>query len=117
MTITRTYLFDIRFSRQGVGPTVLGGKILASLALDDADEWSKCELVRNDVDKFSVEPFRYVGSTLVREALRRKDDLEDCARRTNSLTVAMLAPEGYMPCVAEITEQDIVRAFAYRRVR
>ncbi|MGY4319234.1 FAD-dependent oxidoreductase [Bradyrhizobium sp. JR3.5] len=57
-------LFGIGFSGQGVGPTVLGGKILASLALDEANEWSKCALVRNDVDKFPVEPFRYIHRSM-----------------------------------------------------
>ncbi|WP_187435452.1 NAD(P)/FAD-dependent oxidoreductase [Bradyrhizobium cytisi] len=92
-------LFGIGFSGQGVGPTVLGGKILASLALDQKDHWSNCGLVREGVDNFPVEPFRYVGSVLVREALRRKEGLEDRSRRTDPLTLAIanLAPVGYVP--------------------
>ncbi|WP_420969497.1 NAD(P)/FAD-dependent oxidoreductase [Bradyrhizobium sp. B120] len=91
--------FGIGFSGQGVGPTVLGGKILASLALDEVNEWSNCGLVRDEVDKFPVEPFRYVGSILVREALRRKEGLEDRARHPDPLTIAIanLAPVGYVP--------------------
>lgn len=91
--------FGIGFSGQGVGPTVLGGKILSSLALDEVNEWSKCGLIRDDVEKFPIEPFRYVGSILVREALRRKEGLEDRARRPDSLTLAIanLAPVGYVP--------------------
>lgn len=91
--------FGIGFSGQGVGPTVLGGRILASLALDEADQWSRCGLVRHDVEKFPIEPFRYVGSIVVREALRRKEDLEDRARRPDRLTLAIanLAPVGYVP--------------------
>ncbi|EHR01016.1 MULTISPECIES: FAD-dependent oxidoreductase [unclassified Bradyrhizobium] len=92
-------LFGIGFSGQGVGPTVLGGKILASLALDQNDHWSNCGLVRERVDNFPIEPFRYVGSVLVREALRRKEGLEDHSRRPDPLTLAIsnLAPVGYVP--------------------
>ncbi|MDH2406919.1 FAD-dependent oxidoreductase [Bradyrhizobium sp. SSUT18] len=92
-------LFGIGFSGQGVAPTVLGGKILASLALGETNEWSKCGLVRDNVDKFPIEPFRYTGSILVREALRRKEGLEDRARRPDPLTraIANLAPVGYVP--------------------
>lgn len=91
--------FGIGFSGQGVGPTVVGGKILSSLALEEADEWSGCGLVRENVEKFPFEPFRYVGSIVVREALRRKEDLEDRARRPDRLTLAIanLAPVGYVP--------------------
>ncbi|MDA9537161.1 aminophosphonate oxidoreductase [Bradyrhizobium sp. CCBAU 21362] len=94
-------VFGIGFSGQGVGPTVLGGKILASLALDEASQsqWSDCGLVRDDVEQFPIEPFRYAGSILVREALRRKEGLEDRARRPDPLTraIANLAPVGYVP--------------------
>ncbi|WP_375784873.1 FAD-dependent oxidoreductase [Bradyrhizobium sp. Pha-3] len=91
--------YGIGFSGQGVGPTVLGGKILASLALDEVNEWSECGLIRDDVDKFPIEPFRYVGSIVVREALRRKEWLEDHARRPDyfTLAIANLAPVGYVP--------------------
>ncbi|QQN65416.1 FAD-dependent oxidoreductase [Bradyrhizobium diazoefficiens] len=91
--------FGIGFSGQGVGPTVLGGKILASLALEEVNEWSGCGLVRDDVEKFPIEPFRYVGSIMVREALRRKEGLEDRALRADPLTLAIanLAPVGYVP--------------------
>lgn len=92
-------LYGIGFSGQGVGPTVLGGKILASLALEQVNEWSRCGLVREDVEKFPIEPFRFVGSIVVREALRRKEGLEDRARRPDpfTLAVANLAPVGYVP--------------------
>lgn len=91
--------FGIGFSGQGVAPTVLGGKILAALALDEANEWSRCGFVRDNVKKFPIEPFRYIGSILVREALRRKEGLEDRAQRPDPLTLAIanLAPDGYVP--------------------
>ncbi|WP_342734335.1 FAD-dependent oxidoreductase [Bradyrhizobium sp. B117] len=92
-------VFGIGFSGQGVAPSVLGGKILASLALDEANQWSNCGLVRENVERFPIEPFRYAGSIVVREALRRKEGLEDRARSPDPLTLAIanLAPVGYVP--------------------
>jgi len=92
-------LLGLGFSGQGVGPTQLGGRILASLARGVADEWSRCCLVREPAGQFPPEPFRYIGAIAVREALRRKERLEDAGRRADPVTafVAGLAPTGYVP--------------------
>lgn len=92
-------VYGLGFSGQGVGPTVLGGRILAALARDTDDEWSRCGLVRERVERFPIEPFRYVGAIAVREALRRKERLEDAGRKADPITayVAGLAPTGYVP--------------------
>ena len=39
-------LYGLGFSGNGVGPTSVGGRILASLALGTKDEWLQCGLVR-----------------------------------------------------------------------
>ncbi len=92
-------VYGLGFSGQGVGPTVLGGRILASLVRETADDWSRCGLVRETVETFPPEPFRYVGAIGVREALRRKERLEDAGRKPDAATVflAGLAPTGYVP--------------------
>jgi putative aminophosphonate oxidoreductase len=92
-------IYGLGFSGQGVGPTVLGGRILASLVREADDEWSRCGLVRETVENFPPEPFRYVGAIGVREALRRKERLEDAGRKPDAATVfvAGLAPTGYVP--------------------
>jgi hypothetical protein len=78
---------------------MMGGRILSALAHETNDEWSRSALVRERVEPFPVEPFRYLGSIAVREALRRKEQLEDSRRRPGWLTrtLAGLAPSGYMP--------------------
>ncbi len=87
------------FSGNGVGPSVLGGKILASMALGREDEWSRCGLVRRPPHGMPPEPFRYLGGTVVRSAVARKERSEDAGRQPSKLDVAMsrLAPRGLVP--------------------
>jgi glycine/D-amino acid oxidase-like deaminating enzyme len=61
------------FTGNGVGPSYLGGEILARLALDRRDEVTGLALVEPDRKLFPPEPFRWVGGTVIREALVRRD--------------------------------------------
>src|SRR5207244_1398405 len=49
------------FTGNGVGPTYLGGEILARLALDRRDERTGLAIVEPPRKLFPPEPFRYVG--------------------------------------------------------
>ena len=92
-------LYGLGFSGNGVGPTSVGGRILASLALGAKDEWSECGLVREEVGLFPREPVRYVGGRMVIAANRRKERLEDQGLTPGPLTVKLagLAPAGLVP--------------------
>jgi len=74
------------FTGNGVGPSELGGRILARLALDRRDDVSGLALVEPERKRFPPEPLRYAGGTLIRRALVRKDGLEDEGRRPDPLT-------------------------------
>ena len=74
------------FTGNGVGPSELGGRILARLALDRRDETSALPLIEPDRKRFPPEPLRYAGGSLIRRALVRKDALEDDGRRPDPLT-------------------------------
>jgi glycine/D-amino acid oxidase-like deaminating enzyme len=65
-------LYGIGWSGNGVAPSVVGGRILASLALDCDDEWSRAGLVDRRPGWLPPEPARYVGGGLVRRALFSK---------------------------------------------
>jgi glycine/D-amino acid oxidase-like deaminating enzyme len=54
------------YSGNGVGPSWLGGQILASLALGSADEWTALPLVGRRARRLPPEPLRYVGGRVVR---------------------------------------------------
>ena len=68
------------FTGNGVGPSYLGGEILARLALDRRDERTALAIVEPDRKLFPPEPLRYVGGSLIRRALVRKDAAEDEGR-------------------------------------
>lgn len=67
------------FSGSGVGPTWLGGQILAALAQDRLDDpVARLGLVGSRPRPFPPEPFRSVGARLIREAIvetEQRDDL------------------------------------------
>jgi glycine/D-amino acid oxidase-like deaminating enzyme len=69
------------YSGHGVGPSWLGGRILASLALGADDEWTRLPLATRDVPRLPPEPFRRVGGGLVRWAIMACEGAEEEARR------------------------------------
>jgi len=74
------------FTGNGVGPTNLGGEILARLALDRRDELTGLPLVEPDRKLFPPEPLRYLGGTTIRAALVHRDDAHDRGDQTDPLT-------------------------------
>ncbi|MBI4692959.1 MAG: FAD-dependent oxidoreductase [Gammaproteobacteria bacterium] len=91
--------FGVGFSGNGIGPCRLAGRILGSLALETKDEWSTCPLVRAPTRDFPPEPFRLLGSRLIRRALLAKDRADDEGRRPSFVTrlAVSLAPAGLSP--------------------
>jgi glycine/D-amino acid oxidase-like deaminating enzyme len=74
------------FTGNGVGPSYLGGEILARLALDRRDERTRLALVEPPRKLFPPEPLRYAGGSLIRRALIRKDAAEDAGREPDAAT-------------------------------
>jgi glycine/D-amino acid oxidase-like deaminating enzyme len=60
--------FGVGYTGNGVGPSWLGGQILASLALGIEDEWTSLPLVDRRPRPLPPEPFRYVGGKAIRAA-------------------------------------------------
>jgi hypothetical protein len=92
-------LAGVGFSGNGVGPSHVGGRILASLALGRDDEWSRAGLVRDPVGSFPPEPVRHVGGRVIRAAVARKEAAEDAGRKPSwlDLKLVSLAPAGLVP--------------------
>lgn len=92
-------VFGIGFSGNGVGTTVFASRIIKSLVENANDEWANCGLVNQKMKLFPIEPFRFIGAHLVRDALVRKESLEDQNLDASALTtkLASLAPAGYVP--------------------
>jgi glycine/D-amino acid oxidase-like deaminating enzyme len=65
------------YSGHGVGPSWLGGRILASLVLRADDEWTKLPLVTRHVPTLPPEPFRRIGGGLVRASIMACEAAEE----------------------------------------
>ncbi|SIT39788.1 Glycine/D-amino acid oxidase, deaminating [Paraburkholderia ribeironis] len=91
--------YGVGYSGNGVGPSMLGGKILRSLALGVEDDWSRCGLVQPLQRAFPPEPFRYVGAQIVRRAVAQSDHAADEGRAPGMIVrgLTRLAPAGLSP--------------------
>jgi glycine/D-amino acid oxidase-like deaminating enzyme len=69
------------YSGNGVGPSWLGGQILASLVCGSDDEWSRSPLATRRVRSFPPEPVRRVGGGIVRWGILSVEEAEDVGRR------------------------------------
>jgi putative aminophosphonate oxidoreductase len=72
--------YGLGYSGNGVGPTRMGGEVLASLALGQDNEWTRSPLTHGPLGQFPPEPWRYAGSLLVRNAIRREERAQDASR-------------------------------------
>ena len=68
------------YSGHGVGPSWLGGRILASLALGADDEWTRLPLATRKVPRLPGEPFRRIGGGLIRAAIMACEEAEEEGR-------------------------------------
>ena len=69
------------YSGHGVGPSWLGGQILASLATGRDDEWTSLPLATRRVPRLPPEPLTRIGGGLVRAAIMACEEAEEEGRR------------------------------------
>lgn len=79
-------LVGIGYSGMGVVQTVLGGRILASLALERDDVYAASPLTSRWGTRLPPEPFRSIGAPLVKKAIHRKEIMEDAGARPDRVT-------------------------------
>jgi glycine/D-amino acid oxidase-like deaminating enzyme len=78
--------YALGYTGNGVGPSRLAGRVLASLALDRRDAPTRLGIVEPPRVRVPPEPLRYLGGTLVRRALMRRERLEEEGRRADPAT-------------------------------
>ena len=95
----QTISYGIGFSGNGVATTVFASRIIKSLATQANDEWANCGLVNQKMKLLPPEPLRFFGAHLVRDALVRKESLEDHDQSAGFITRQLvgMAPAGYVP--------------------
>jgi glycine/D-amino acid oxidase-like deaminating enzyme len=74
------------YTGNGVGPSHLAGRILASLALGHTDDATSLAIVDSPPGRVPPEPLRYLGGSVVRRALIRRERFEEQSRRADPLT-------------------------------
>lgn len=89
-------LYGVGFSGNGVGPSLLAGRILSSMASGREDEWTGCGLVSAGYRRFPPRPITFTGAHVVRRAVVLKEEAENADRRPSRLAAALstLAPSG-----------------------
>ncbi|MBA3262389.1 MAG: FAD-dependent oxidoreductase, partial [Thermoleophilaceae bacterium] len=84
--------FALGFTGNGVGPSNLAGRTLASLALGRADDLTRLPIVEAEAGAWvPPEPIAWLGGSLVRGALVRREQEEEAGRRAGPLTRAVCA--------------------------
>ncbi|MFN8160514.1 MAG: FAD-binding oxidoreductase [Solirubrobacterales bacterium] len=79
------------YTGNGVGPSQMLGRTLASLALDRRDRHSRLGFVDPPHSAVPPEPFRYAGGTAIRAGLLRKERAEEEGRRPSATSRALSA--------------------------
>ncbi len=77
------------YTGNGVGPSRIAGRALASMALERRDDATRLPIVEPPPVRVPPEPLRYAGGTIVRAALLRRERLEEEGRRPGPLTRAI----------------------------
>jgi glycine/D-amino acid oxidase-like deaminating enzyme len=77
------------YTGNGVGPSHLVGRILASLALDRRDDATALPIVEPPGGWIPPEPLRWAGAHAVRAALLRTEDAEEAGERPPALARAI----------------------------
>jgi glycine/D-amino acid oxidase-like deaminating enzyme len=73
--------YGLGYSGHGVGPSWLGGQILASLALGRDDEWTALPLATRRVPSLPPEPLKRLGGAVVRSAIMACEAADEDGKR------------------------------------
>jgi glycine/D-amino acid oxidase-like deaminating enzyme len=74
------------YTGNGVGPSHMVGRTLASLALDHRDESSRLAFVDSSPSRVPPEPFHWLGGEAIRWGIQRKEDAELTGHRPDPVS-------------------------------
>lgn len=81
----------VGYTGNGVGPSQMIGRALASLALGIEDRYSNLALVRpaSEMTRVPPEPFRWIGGAVIRSAIESREAAELAGRAPNPVASAI----------------------------
>jgi glycine/D-amino acid oxidase-like deaminating enzyme len=77
------------YTGNGVGPSHMVGRSLASLALDRRDEHSRLAIVDPSPQRVPPEPFHWLGGSLIRAGIMSKEQAEADGREPHPISAAL----------------------------
>jgi glycine/D-amino acid oxidase-like deaminating enzyme len=77
------------YTGNGVGPSYMVGRTLASLALDRRDEYSRLPIVDPAPRRVPPEPFHWLGGSLIRRGIMAKENAETDGRTPHPVSSAL----------------------------
>jgi glycine/D-amino acid oxidase-like deaminating enzyme len=77
------------YTGNGVGPSRMVGRVLASLVLDRRDEHARLPIVDPSPQRVPPEPFHWLGGEAIRTAMVRREEAELSARAPDPLSAAV----------------------------
>lgn len=80
--------FGCGFSGHGVNASWIAGETLASMALEESDEWTRSPLCRRRLPWLPPEPLRYIGGRIIRAAILSCEQADQEHRRPPALARA-----------------------------
>lgn len=79
------------YSGHGVNPAYIGGQCLASLVLDQKDDWTALPFCTRTIPRLPPEPFRYYGGRAVRWGILTCEEAQDRSREAPLFARAIAA--------------------------
>lgn len=80
-SIRRGLHYAAGYSGNGVAPSHLAGRVLAALVLESDEPLTRLPMIGPPRRNLPPEPLRFVGARVMREAMIRREDLEEQGRR------------------------------------
>ena len=74
-------LYAFGYSGNGVLTCYVGGEILSSMALNEQNEWTGSNFCKGPLELFPPEPIRWLGAMIIRNAVRRREKLQEQEKR------------------------------------
>ena len=78
--------YGLGYTGNGVGPSHVGGNILAELALHEEGLYARLAIAKRKPPRFPPEPIKSVGMALVNRAVRAMDDAAERGESVGALT-------------------------------